>query len=256
MEYMESGDLSTHLELLGNFSEETIRTVIVHILLALKELEKKSIIHGDIKLENILYSRKKKIVKLADFGLALDFEKLPFSSSSSLGTPEYMSPEQILHGRRGFESDLWAVGICTYEMFFGIPPYYDENPANIFSKIISSTEINWSNSIISDQAKNLIIKLLNHNFQSRISLKDAMNHPFFAGIDWSNPPKVLLPEHDEIFAERNKRYSSLNFYNKITVSTETVVFEEGVFNQHTDTRNQIELLKIFPIKNLNKINSW
>ena len=80
-----------------------------------------------------------------------------------------------------------------------------------------------------------------------------MNHPFFAEIDWSNPPKVKLPEREGIFEERNKRYNSLQYYNKNTISTETVAFEDGVFNQNTSVNNQIELLKIFPIKNLNKM---
>ena len=105
---------------------------------------------------------------------------------------------------------------------------------------------------ISDVVKDFITKLLDKNYQNRISLKDAMNHPFFTGIDWANPPKVKLPEQDGIFEERNKRYKSFQYYNKTTLSTEIVAFEEGVYNQNTSIDNQIELLKLFPIKNLNK----
>lgn len=250
---MESGDISAHLELSGNFCETLVRNIIAHVLLALQELENKRIIHGDIKLENILCSHKYEIVKLGDFGLAID-AKTFLLTTSFLGTPEYMAPEQIIDGRKGHESDLWAVGVCAYEMFFGIPPFYDETPEKTFHKIINSVGIKWPESIaVSIQAKDFITKLLSRNYQNRISLKDAMNHPFFAQINWSAPPKIKLPGRKEIFDERNKRYSSLQYYNKNTVSTEVVVFEDGVFNQNTSDENQIELLKLFPIKNLNKI---
>lgn len=253
MEYMESGDISAHLELSGHFCETLIRNIIAHVLLALQELENKGIIHGDIKLENFLYSHENEIIKLGDFGLAIDAKDLSLSSSS-LGTPEYMAPEQIFDGRKGPESDMWAVGVCTFEMLFGIPPYYDESPEKIFSKIINSNEIDWSTLFtVSNQAQDFVTKLLNRSYQNRISLKDAMNHPFLAEIDWTNLPKVELPDRKEIFEERNKRYTSLQYYNKSIVSTEVVVFEEGVFNQDTSVENRIELLKLFPIKNLNKI---
>lgn len=249
---MESGDISAHLEVSGRFPESLVKNILVHVLLGLRELESKRIVHGDIKLENILYSKEKDALKLADFGLAFEAQNSA-ATSSSLGTPEYMAPEQILHGRKGYESDMWAVGICTYEMLFGIPPYYDETPEKIFQKITGSFEIDWMGEPASDIVKDLIMKLLDHNFQSRLSLKEAMHHPFFSEIDWSNPPKVNLPERVGIFDERNKRYNSFQYYNKATLSTEVVAFGDGVYNQNTSVDNQIELLKLFPIKNLNKL---
>lgn len=249
---MESGDISAHLELMGRFSESLVKNILVHVMLALQELENKNIIHGDIKLENILYSSEKEAIKLADFGLAFDAQN-PASSSSSLGTPEYMAPEQILHGRKGLESDMWALGVCAYEMLLGIPPFYDETPEKIFCKITSSCEIDWMEGSVSDEAKNFITKLLDRNYQTRLSLEDAMIHPFFAGVHWSKPPTAKLPEQNEIFEARNKRYSSSQYYNKTTLSTEIVAFGEGVYNQYTSIGNQIELVKLFPIKNLNKL---
>ena len=148
--------------------------------------------------------------------------------------------------KKGYESDMWAVGICTYEMLFGIPPYYDETPEKkIFQKITGSFEIDWMGEPASDIVKDLIMKLLDHNFQSRLSLKEAMHHPFFSEIDWSNPPKVNLPERVGIFDERNKEIQFFQYYNKATLSTEVVAFGDGVYNQNTSVDNQIELLKLF-----------
>ncbi|TEB14655.1 protein serine/threonine kinase, partial [Perkinsus sp. BL_2016] len=116
MEYVEGGDLSSNLEISGRFSEETVRSILAQLLLALKELKKHRIVHGDIKLENILYSFEDGRIKLADFGLAF-VENNPRKTAH--GTPEYMAPEQILESKVGFESDMWATGICTYEMLLG-----------------------------------------------------------------------------------------------------------------------------------------
>lgn len=248
---MESGDLSSHLEISTIFNEDTVRSVLVQIFLALKELQRNSIVHGDIKLENILYSYEKKLVKLADFGLAFEGEDNPFKPAH--GTPEYMAPEQVLNSQKSFKSDMWAVGICAYEMLFGIPPYFDDNATNILYKIVNEKNINWQGADISNEAKDLISRLLDPNPNSRLSLEEAMSHEFFALIDWDNPTQVELCDFGNIFEERNKRYSTLQFYNINTISTETVAFEEGVFDQNTTVENQINLLKLFPIKNLNKL---
>lgn len=250
MEYMESGDLSSHLEISRVFTEEVVRSILVQVILALKELKQYGIVHGDIKLENILYSAEKKAVKLADFGLAFE-EENPFKSAH--GTPEYMAPEQIVESKKGFASDMWAVGICAYEMLFGIPPYYEESAKSILHKIANAKNIIWNEMEISNEAKDLISKLLDPNPLNRLNLENTMKHEFFSSINWSNPPKVDLPDCNKIFEKRNKRYPALQFYNMNTISTETVTFEEGVFNQNTSIENQIYLLKLYPIKNLNKI---
>lgn len=253
MEYMPNGDLSSNLEIAGRFPETIVRNILVQLLLALKELKKNNIIHGDIKLENLLYSAKEGLVKLADFGLAFDVNT---PIMSDLGTPEYMAPELILESRKGFESDIWAVGICAYEMLYGIPPFYDETAERILSKIVSREEIiDFEVVNISNSAKDIITKLLNFDYNNRITLEETMKHEFFTSINWSKPPKVELPEIHSIFEERNKRYESIQFYNKSTISTEVITYEKGIFSQKTSIENQLDLLKLFPIKNLNKLQN-
>lgn len=251
MEIVPNGDLSAYLEIVGCFSEDTVKSILVQLLLALKELKIKKIVHGDIKLENILYSADLGTVKLADFGLA--FQTTDSHRKASLGTPEYMAPEQILESKKGFGSDMWAFGVCAYEMLCGIPPFYSENADEILNLISKkANEIEWIKEL-APIAKDLIERILCYDASARCTLEEAMNHEFFKGINWSKPPKVNLPKFENISEERNKRYNSFKYYNLNTISTETVAFEEGVFNQHTSIPNQIELLKIFPIKNLNAL---
>ena len=255
MEYVNCGDLSSHLTISGTFSDLVVRAVLVQLFLALKELKDLSIVHGDIKLENILYSSESEEghIKLADFGLAFYYNNGINYFKSALGTPEYMAPEQILNGQKGFSSDMWAVGICAYEMLTGMPPFYDESAEIILTKITQHKMLQWDDLNISDITKNFINRLLDSNCQTRITLEEAMDHAYFASIDWNHPPTVALTNFDKIIDERNRRFNVLQFYNKQTISTEVVSFEKGTFNQNTPIQDQLDLLKLFPIKNLNKI---
>lgn len=250
MEYIPNGDLSAYLEIISCFSEDAVRAVIAQLLLALKELKTRKIVHGDIKLENLLYSADSGLIKLADFGLSFD---LGSPNKSSLGTPEYMAPEQIVKSKKGFESDMWAVGVCAYEMLCGTPPFYSESANETLQKVSKYERLQWNAQEISSTAKDLIERLLCSDPITRLSLEEAMKHEFFTDVNWSILPKVELPNLNHVFEERNKRFGPFKYYNMNTISTEIVAFEEGVFNQHTNTRNQADLLKIFPIKNLNKL---
>lgn len=171
MEYVDGGDLSAHLCIQGKFSEHTVRCILAQLLVALSELSDLSITHGDIKLENVLYSRTENIIKLSDFGLAFDGrESNGIYKSTTLGTPEYMPPEQINDRTKGSFTDIWAVGICAFEMLTGLPPFYDDFPENIFSMILNHQAIDWDGIVASDSIKSLIDDMLDPNPMTRITL--------------------------------------------------------------------------------------
>jgi serine/threonine protein kinase len=259
MEYASGGDVSSLLEFSGRFSQIIAKNVAVHLLLALKDLKALQIVHGDVKLENIMYCPDSGIIKLGDFGLSFPSTSDGNVSKSALGTPEYMAPEQIKYSKKGYFSDMWSVGICIYEMIFGIPPFYGESAEQIMHKIADSLDrstnyLYFENSVkISSQCKDLICGLLDPNYLTRLTLEQAMKHEFFDFVDWNAPVSIYLPEVKDPFMERNKRFNSLQFYNMQTIGTEVVSFQDGIFNQQTSLKNQLLLLKLFPIKNLNKI---
>jgi serine/threonine protein kinase len=62
-------------------------------------------------------------IKLSDFGLA----KHASESNTFCGTPEYISPEMLSGNGHSYTADWWAVGVLTYEMLTGVPPFYDKN---------------------------------------------------------------------------------------------------------------------------------
>jgi len=97
---------------------------------ALDYMHKRGIVHRDLKPENVMVDAKDGI-KLIDFGIAMkeDARRLTFvNMTAALGTPDYISPEQVKGQRGDQRSDIYAVGIMLYEMLTGRVPFAGPNP--------------------------------------------------------------------------------------------------------------------------------
>lgn len=116
--------------------EDVIR-IIYKCAAALDFAHKKGVIHRDIKPSNILLTEHKE-VKLSDFGIALLPDLAEGDLLGHLGSPLYMSPEQIRHEEVSGPSDLFSLGIVMYELLTGRHPYEAENLEAINHRILSS----------------------------------------------------------------------------------------------------------------------
>lgn len=96
--------------------------------MAIGHLHDKKIIYRDLKPENILMDENGYIC-LTDFGLAKVLEGGQ-QAFSFCGTPDYLAPEILIEKGHSFPVDWWAVGILTYEMIVGFPPFYTGNSNN------------------------------------------------------------------------------------------------------------------------------
>jgi serine/threonine-protein kinase len=99
-------------------------------------MHKRGIIHRDLKPENVMVDDQDQI-KLIDFGIAMkeDARRLTFVNVSSLlGTPDYISPEQVKGARGDQRSDIYAVGIMLYEMLTGRVPFVGPNPLAVMNE--------------------------------------------------------------------------------------------------------------------------
>ncbi|MBE0594394.1 MAG: serine/threonine protein kinase, partial [Gemmatimonadales bacterium] len=140
MPFVEGGSLRDRLDRERQLSVEDALRITTTIAGALDFAHKRGVIHRDIKPENILFQEG--VALVADFGIAVAVtsaggERLT-ATGLSLGTPAYMSPEQIA-GERDHDarSDVYSLACVTYEMLAGDPPFLASNAQAVMAKHIT-----------------------------------------------------------------------------------------------------------------------
>jgi eukaryotic-like serine/threonine-protein kinase len=135
MEYVEGIDLYDLLEKTPRLPVEVAAIIGLQVARALDYAHFRGIIHRDIKPANIMISKQGE-VKLMDFGIARDDKLTDLTETGTgLGTPSYMSPEQILGDKLDFRSDLFSLGIVTYQMVTGRKPFVEDDARSVMQKI-------------------------------------------------------------------------------------------------------------------------
>jgi serine/threonine-protein kinase len=138
-EYFESKNLRYFIGE-NSLSQGEKQNLITQLLTGIAFAHKNNIIHRDIKPENILVSEKLEL-KLVDFGLALSMnDNFVTSQFHIVGTPTYMSPEQIRGEKLTNQSDLFSAGIVTCELYTGINPFLGNDVNETLNNIISFKE--------------------------------------------------------------------------------------------------------------------
>jgi serine/threonine-protein kinase len=135
MEYVAGIDLYDLLDRCGRLPFDVAAIVALHVARALDYIHFRGIVHRDIKPANIMMARQGG-VKLMDFGIARDpnFEDLT-EVGTGIGTPAYMSPEQILGDKLDARSDLFSLGIVLYQMVTGGKPFVEDEERSVMHKI-------------------------------------------------------------------------------------------------------------------------
>ena len=216
MKFYRGGELYKHLQTKKRFSEDMVKFYGAQIALALGELHRNNIIYRDMKPENILMDVDGYIA-LADYGLAkiIDDKKL---TTTFCGTPEYLAPEMVSEAGHNKQVDWWGLGVLIYEMIVGIPPFRNRNHHVLF-QFISTKEVVFPPEkykiFVSDEAKDLILKLLKKKPSERLGfkndVKEVMDHPFFKSIDVEKLlKKEIVPEYKPPVNE-NDKYDLQNF---------------------------------------------
>lgn len=165
----------------GCFSEKKTAGIIKSLLEAVAYLHKNEIVHRDIKPENILFesSQEDAAIKLIDFGLSRRHKAGDPLMNNPVGTAYYMAPE-LLEGRYDKVCDVWSIGTIVYIMLCGYPPFNGDTDPDIF-EAIKNGRFGFPSQVwkkISDEAKNFIMLLMEHDPTSRMTAEEALNHPW------------------------------------------------------------------------------
>ncbi|CAF96493.1 unnamed protein product, partial [Tetraodon nigroviridis] len=187
LEFAPKGELYGELQRCGSFPEDRSATYIMELADALNYCHSKKVIHRDIKPENLLLGATGEL-KIADFGWSVH---TPSSRRSTLcGTLDYLPPEMIEGKTHDEKVDLWSLGVLCYEFLVGKPPFEAKTHEETYRRI-SRVEYTYpAHTNISDEAKDLVSRLLKHNPMHRRST-------LCGTLDYLPPEMIEGKTHDE-----------------------------------------------------------
>ncbi|XP_038231622.1 calcium/calmodulin-dependent protein kinase kinase 1 isoform X2 [Dermochelys coriacea] len=177
------------------FTEEQARLYFKDIVMGIEYLHYQKIIHRDIKPSNLLLGDDGH-VKIADFGVSNQFEGNDAQLSSTAGTPAFMAPEAISDSGKSFSGkalDVWAMGITLYCFVYGKCPFIDEYILALHNKIKNKVVEFPEEPQISEELKELIVKMLDKNPETRITVPEIKLHPWLT--NFGEDPLPLEEEH-------------------------------------------------------------
>uniref|UniRef100_A0A6A7GDE1 non-specific serine/threonine protein kinase n=1 Tax=Hirondellea gigas TaxID=1518452 RepID=A0A6A7GDE1_9CRUS len=183
LELLNGGELFERIVAKGQYSEKMASELIRDIAGAIQYLHEKGVVHRDLKPENLMYaSVEDDQIKITDFGLAKCLESDGQTMSTACGTPGYVAPEILKNEPYDKQVDLWSIGVILYILLCGFPPFYDENAAGLYAQIkrgeFDFPDPYWAD--ISDQAKDLVSKLLTVDPKKRCSSELLLAHPWIS----------------------------------------------------------------------------
>jgi calcium/calmodulin-dependent protein kinase I len=165
------------------YGEEDAQAVILRLANALQYCHSKGVVHRDLKPENILLASASDdaAIELCDFGFARTVDPTDANSlETACGTPGYVAPEVINGKKYGKEVDVWSLGVILYILLCGYPPFRQENRAKMFKAIRKGDYVfdsPWWDEV-SDDAKDVVQRMLTVNAAERITLSQLMEHPW------------------------------------------------------------------------------
>ncbi|EPX74062.1 CAMK/CAMKL/KIN1 protein kinase Kin1 [Schizosaccharomyces octosporus yFS286] len=193
-EFVDGGQMLDYIISHGKLKEKQARKFVRQIGSSLKYLHHNSIVHRDLKIENILISKNGDI-KIIDFGLSNLYMRQSrlrtFCGSLYFAAPELLSAQPYI----GPEVDIWSFGIVLYVLVCGKVPFDDQNMSALHAKIKKGS-VEYP-AYLSADCKSLLSRMLVTDPLKRASLDEILNHPWM-NRGYDSPPESFAPERSPI----------------------------------------------------------
>eukprot|EP00928_Gymnodinium_smaydae_P035794 TRINITY_DN25129_c0_g1_i1.p1 TRINITY_DN25129_c0_g1~~TRINITY_DN25129_c0_g1_i1.p1 ORF type:complete len:571 (+),score=98.67 TRINITY_DN25129_c0_g1_i1:106-1713(+) len=189
-DYCPGGNLYTRLKTVGKFEDHVARFYCANIILAFEYLHSRDYVYRNLKPEHVAIAADG-YLKLHDFTFVVRVPEKG-STSSVVGTPEYLAPEVILRKGHGRKLDSWTLGVLVYELLRGTCPFTDTTPAAIYKRILAG-RIDVP-VFFSKQARKVILRdcvVLDVSMRKQVS--SVSRSRWFQGINWNDMLAKALP---------------------------------------------------------------
>ena len=223
MEYADGGDLSMMLnERRSHLQEDEVMHYFIQIVLALKYLHDKNILHRDIKGQNIFLCRDG-TVKLGDFGIAKALDSTNQLAQTVIGTTFYMAPDVLKGSGYNSKADIWSLGCVLYELCALSRPFDANSLPELLMSIITGRYAPIP-SQFSTNVRDLIDGMLQLNPEERLSVDQIIEMPFVR----NKLGNLLRNLTNETFTSEARDGSRGNVYRVINKGV-TIISEECLY---------------------------
>jgi eukaryotic-like serine/threonine-protein kinase len=141
MELLKGQDLVPYCKAGALLPMEQVVSIVARVADALNYAHQQNVVHRDIKPANVMYDLEKDVAKVTDFGIARITDSSKTKTGIVLGTPSFMSPEQISGAKVDGRSDLYSLTVMLYQMLTGRLPFVGESMAELMYKIANAAPI-------------------------------------------------------------------------------------------------------------------
>ena len=169
MDYLKGKDLTAYCTPKTLLPLNQVWEIIMDVALALDYAHQQHVVHRDIKPANIIYDKQKHLAKITDFGVACLTDASKTKTGTVLGSPYYMSPEQLAGKRVDGRADLFSLGVTMYQMLTGELPFKGDSIANLMYNITNEKhpDIRRYRSDLPNCVNNVINKALQKEAEAR-----------------------------------------------------------------------------------------
>lgn len=225
-EWYKGGMLKDYVSKYDVYAENTVASIVRGILRGLYHIHSTGIVHRDIKGPNIVFSDPSPDadIRIIDFGAAMYLNRNKRGvndltpSDDIVGTPWYMAPEALSY-KFGMKTDIWSVGVLTYQLLCGHMPFDDrESPSKpsilrIFKSIYmdepNMSSDGWKH--ISPEARDFVLSCLQKDVHKRPLAEDALNHPWLTSTDCSDRFTGVALECSPFLYENDTLMNAMSF---------------------------------------------
>ena len=185
MEFLKGRDLVDYCKAGSLLPVPLVASIVARVAEALDYAHKQMVVHRDIKPANIMYERDSDTVKVTDFGIARITDSSKTKTGLVLGTPSFMSPEQLAGKKVDGRSDLYSLGVMLFQMLTGVLPFRGDSMAELMFKIANeeAPDVRMIRSELSEELARIVALMLNKRPELRyqdgaqvaIDLRSAMS---------------------------------------------------------------------------------